>query len=141
MKTWTRPDCLTALHMTEAELAGSTGRIQPVQLLRHSGWTPYLKGCEPYTDLVSAAHACAAHPDAVLECPYDWRLPVASNGRLLAEAARRHLTAWRNNPAHAEARTARVDAHPGRLLFVAHSMGGLVTQAALDPHHDSELAS
>ncbi|WP_254401551.1 triacylglycerol lipase [Streptomyces sp. AC555_RSS877] len=140
MKAWTRPGGLAALHMTDAELEGNTGRIQPVQLLRHSAWTPYLKGCEPYTDLIAAAHACVAHPDAVLEFPYDWRLPIASNGRLLAAAARRHLTAWLNHPAHAQARRARVDERPGRLVFVAHSMGGLVTQAALDPLHDSELA-
>src|SRR4051794_9324730 len=50
IKAWTRPGGLAALHMTDAELEGRTGRIQPVQLLRHSAWTPYLKGCEPYTD-------------------------------------------------------------------------------------------
>jgi hypothetical protein len=140
VKAWTRPGGLKNLHMTDAELAGDIGRVQPIQLLRHSAWTPYLKGCEPYTDLITAIHQCAAHPAAVLEFPYDWRLPVATNGQLLAAAARRHLEAWRSHPAHDEARRTRVDERPARLVFVAHSMGGLVTQSALDPQHDSELA-
>ncbi|WP_435218280.1 esterase/lipase family protein [Streptomyces sp. bgisy034] len=136
---WTRPKGLKALHMTDAELDGAAGRLEPVQLLRHSAWTPYLKGFEPYTDLISAVHACVAHPAAVLEFPYDWRFPVTTNGRLLAAAARRHLSTWREHPAHTDAIRARVDQRPARLVFVAHSMGGLVAQAALDPFHDGDL--
>jgi pimeloyl-ACP methyl ester carboxylesterase len=42
---------------------------------------------------------------------YDWRLPIAESGRALAERLRA--------------------AHPARLALVAHSMGGLVSRAAL----------
>ncbi|MEV6394249.1 hypothetical protein AB0M39_05605 [Streptomyces sp. NPDC051907] len=140
LKAWTRPHGLEPLRLTPRELEGETGRIKPTQLMRHSSWTPYLQGFEPYTDLIATARGCVADPAAVLEFPYDWRLPVSVNGRLLAEAARRHLSAWRAHPAHDEARRSRVDERPARLVFVAHSMGGLVAQAALDGTHDSDLA-
>ncbi|MFD0056952.1 hypothetical protein ACFVHR_24880 [Streptomyces sp. NPDC127168] len=140
IKSWTMPGGMTALQMTEDELTGRSGRIKPLQLLRHSAWTPYFKGFEPYTDLISAVHECTAHPDQVLEFPYDWRMPVAHNARLLAEAARRHLEAWHKHPAHDEARRTRVEAREARLVYVAHSMGGLLTQASLDPLIDRELA-
>lgn len=139
LKAWTRPRGLEPLRLTPEELAGRTGRIKATQLMRHSYWTPYLQGFEPYTSLVRVVHGCVAHPAAVLEFAYDWRLPVPVNGRLLAEAARRHLTAWRQHPAHDAARRDRVDERPARLVFVAHSMGGLVTRAALDATYDSDL--
>ncbi|KOU54212.1 hypothetical protein ADK54_02305 [Streptomyces sp. WM6378] len=141
LKAWTSRHGLQELHLTEDELAGKVGRIQATRLLRHSAWTPYLRGQEPYTDLLDAVRDCVAHPDAVLEFPYDWRLPVAWNARILAERARRHLTAWQNHPAHHRARAHRTDQRAARLVFVAHSMGGLVTRAALDGTHDSDLAT
>ncbi len=140
LKAWTRPKGLEPLRLTPEELEGKTTRIKPTQLMRHSSWTPYLQGFEPYTNLISAVQGCVADSAAVLEFAYDWRLPVAVNGRLLAEAARRHLTAWRLHPAHDAARRNRVDERPARLVFVAHSMGGLVTRAALDATHDGALA-
>lgn len=140
LRAWTRPGGLEGLRLTEAEREGRSSRIRPTQLMRHSSWTPYLKGLEPYTALIASVHGCVADPAAILEFPYDWRLPVVTNARLLADAARRHLTAWQEHPAHQRARLARVDERPARLVFVAHSMGGLVTQAALDPLFDSDLA-
>ncbi|MEU3721545.1 hypothetical protein [Streptomyces sp. NPDC031705] len=139
LKAWTTPSGLKSLAMTEDELAGKTGRIEAMGLLKHSAWTPYLAGSEPYTDLVDTIRTSVADDAAILEFPYDWRLPVAANGRLLADAARLHLTAWRRHPAHARARRHRTDQREGRLVFVAHSMGGLVTRAALDPGYDSDL--
>ncbi len=140
LKAWTRPKGLEPLRLTPEELEGRTTRIKPTQLMRHSSWTPYLQGFEPYTNLINAVQGCVADPAAVLEFAYDWRLPVAVNGHLLAEAARRHLTAWRLHPAHDAARRNRVDERPARLVFVAHSLGGLVTRAALDAPHDGALA-
>lgn len=140
LKAWTRPRGLEPLRLTPEELEGKTTRVKATQLMRHSSWTPYLQGFEPYTNLISAVRGCVADPAAILEFAYDWRLPVAVNGRLLAEAARRHLTTWRLHSAHDEARRNRVDERPARLVFVAHSMGGLVARAALDATHDSDLA-
>ncbi|MFD8020812.1 esterase/lipase family protein [Streptomyces lavendulae] len=139
LKAWTTPSGLKSLAMTEDELAGKTGRIEATGLLKRSAWTPYLAGSEPYTDLVDTVLTSVADPAAVLEFAYDWRLPVAANGRLLADAARRHLTDWRRHPAHDQARRHRADQREGRLVFVAHSMGGLVTRAALDPGYDGDL--
>ncbi|MEK8172305.1 hypothetical protein NKH77_32610 [Streptomyces sp. M19] len=109
--------------MTEDELAGGTGRVRAAGLLRHSVWTPHLRGLEPYTDLVRAVGKCVAAPEAVLEFGYDWRLSVAVNARILADRARRHLQTWRATEAHRAAVEHRVDQRPGRLVFVAHSMG------------------
>lgn len=139
LKAWTTPSGLESLAMTEDELAGKTGRIEATGLLKHSAWTPYLAGSEPYTDLVDTILTSVADPAAILEFAYDWRLPVATNGRLLADAARLHLTDWRRHPAHTQARRHRADQREGRLVFVAHSMGGLVTRAALDPGYDGDL--
>lgn len=141
VSAWTSRDGLAALRMTDDELEGRVGRIVPTQLLRHSAWTPYLRGFEPYTELAATMRRCVPDPASVLEFPYDWRLPVAVNGRRLAAAARAHLMSWRGHPAHDAARRLRRDAAPARLVFVSHSMGGLVTQAALDPLHDSDLAA
>ncbi|WP_331738091.1 esterase/lipase family protein [Streptomyces sp. NBC_00069] len=141
LKAWTTPSGLKSLAMTEDELAGKNGRIKATGLLKHSAWTPYLAGSEPYTDLVDTIRTSVADAAAILEFAYDWRLPVATNGRLLADAARLHLTDWRHHPAHTQARRHRKDQREGRLVFVAHSMGGLVTRAALDPGYDGDLQS
>ncbi|MFJ9041439.1 esterase/lipase family protein [Streptomyces sp. NPDC102406] len=141
LRAWTRRDGLAALHLTEDELAGKTGRVRATQLLRHGTWTPYLRGQEPYTDLIDTVRDYVADPAAVLPFPYDWRLPVATNGRLLAARAREHLTAWRAHPAHRAAVEHRADRRPARLVFIAHSMGGLVTRSALDGTHSDDLAA
>ncbi|MCL6670440.1 esterase/lipase family protein [Streptomyces panaciradicis] len=121
-----RGEGLRQLHLDDNERAGSYGRIEPAGLLRFPSWAPFLHGLEPYGPLVKAVRDTVADPTAVLEFAYDWRLPVEYNGALLADTAHRHLAAWRSSAA---GRT-----HPGerdpRLVFVAHSMGGLVTRAA-----------
>ncbi|BFO21434.1 hypothetical protein SHKM778_78220 [Streptomyces sp. KM77-8] len=70
------------------------------------------------------------HDEAVLEFPYDWRLSVESSARRLTEAALRHLRDWRAHPA-GRASAFRRSADRPKLVLVAHSMGGLVAQAAL----------
>ncbi|MET9497742.1 hypothetical protein [Streptomyces sp. NPDC006552] len=141
LRAWTRREGLAQLHLTEDELAGETGRIEATRLLRHGTWTPYLRGQEPYTDLLDMVLDHVASPAAVLPFPYDWRLPVATNGKLLAARARAHLTAWRDHPAHLAALRHRADQRPARLVFLAHSMGGLVTRSALDGTHLDDLAA
>ncbi|WP_329077085.1 lipase/acyltransferase domain-containing protein [Streptomyces niveus] len=76
-----------------------------------------------------------ADPRAVLAFPYDWRLSVEYNGRLLAQAARKHLESW-TATAVTEPALHRSWERPPQLVFVTHSMGGLVTRAALEHHRD-----
>ncbi|MFF7635971.1 hypothetical protein ACFZB9_22915 [Kitasatospora sp. NPDC008050] len=129
---WTGPLGLEALHLTPAERAGEYGRVAVGGLLRAVGYAPFLRGIEPYTKLLAGIANVVADPAAVLEFGYDWRLPVAVNGARLALAARNHLTAWQAHPAQRSA------GQPAQLVFVAHSMGGLVTLGAL--HEDPELS-
>ena len=77
---------------------------------------PGLSKITAYTALIRALHE-RFELDAgnLIVFAYDWRLACAANARLLAE---------RIAPALAERRRLRADA---RIVFVAHSMGGLVT--------------
>ncbi|QDN89043.1 hypothetical protein FNV62_27680 [Streptomyces sp. RLB3-17] len=141
LKAWTAPQGLRALRLTPDEREGRLGRIRARRLLRTPAWSPFLRGIEPYNDLVATVTRSVADPEAVLPFAYDWRLSVATNARFLAEAAREHLERWRRHPAHALARKHRVDEREGRLVFVAHSMGGLLTLAALTDGPDGDLAA
>lgn len=125
-----RGEGMRPLHLDERERSGHYGRVEATGLLRFPVWAPFLHGLEPYDHLLKAVREKVADPAAVLAFAYDWRLPVAVNGALLAEAAHRHLAAWRDSDAHRRARRLHPDQREGRLVFVAHSMGGLVTRAA-----------
>ncbi|GLF96567.1 lipase/acyltransferase domain-containing protein [Streptomyces yaizuensis] len=140
LRAWTTPGGLGALHVRPEEREGRLGRIRATRLLRVPGWSPVLRGVEPYSALLDTVARNVAVPQAVREFPYDWRLPVAVNARLLARAAREHLEWWRGTAAHTAARRQRVDEREGRLVFVAHSMGGLLTLAALLDGGDGDLA-
>ncbi|MFF4695872.1 lipase/acyltransferase domain-containing protein [Streptomyces chattanoogensis] len=140
-KAWTTRKGLRPLHLTEDERSGKTGRVKARRLLRTPAWSPFLRGIEPYHELLTTIRHSVAHQDAILPFAYDWRLPVATNALELATAARDHLEQWRRHPAHAAARKHRVDEREGRLVFIAHSMGGLLTQAALALGPDRDLAA
>jgi hypothetical protein len=116
-RTWARPDGMTTLRVTSAELAGHTGRITARRLLTAPVFAPWLGGFEPYTRLVTAIRQVAPSPKQVLEFPYDWRLPVEFNARQLARECAQHLADWRRTVPSA------------RLTLVAHSMGGLLARA------------
>lgn len=64
-------------------------------MLRFPAFAPVLRGFEPYTKLLRGVRASVAHPDAVLEFAYDWRLSVAHTAAELAKAVDPHLQAWR----------------------------------------------
>ncbi|MFI5677609.1 lipase/acyltransferase domain-containing protein [Streptomyces cellulosae] len=131
-RAWSpRGEGMRPLHLDDEERCGRYGRIEATGLLRVAAWAPFLQGFEPYGDLLKTTQGTVTDPAAVLEFAYDWRLPVAYNGQLLAEAAHRHLVAWRDSDAHQQARRSHPDEREARLVFVAHSMGGLVTRAAL----------
>jgi hypothetical protein len=129
VSAWTSGASLEALKLTEEERAGQYGRVCATRLLRFPAFAPLLAGFEPYTRLLKAVMEAVAHPDAVAEFAYDWRLPCAHNANLLAEFSHRHLAAWRRHPAQANAsRSELTDAGPARLILVAHSMGGLLAR-------------
>lgn len=121
-----------ALELTADERSGDTRRVRPVGLLRTPAWAPLLGGLEPYARLLRTVRDSVVHPDAVLEFPYDWRLSAAHNAALLARAAARHLERWRAHPEVARmGGGAGHGAREPRLVFVAHSTGGLVVRAAM----------
>ncbi|MFC9271956.1 AAA family ATPase [Streptomyces zhihengii] len=118
-----------ALRFTGSDRDG-TGRLRAARLLRGPVWAPYFGGVEPYTPLLETVRSRVVHPDAVLEFAYDWRQPAARNAALLARAAQRHLTAWRESLRRA-GQGGPGSAQPPRLVFVAHALGGLLARAAL----------
>jgi hypothetical protein len=129
VSAWTSGASLKALGLDDDEQAGRYGRVTATRLLRFPAFAPFLAGFEPYTRLLKALRAVAVHPDAVIEFPYDWRLPVAHNAALLADAAHRHLLTWRKHVACIESARRKPDGdEPTRLVLVAHSMGGLITR-------------
>lgn len=127
---------MASLGFTPAELEAlaegrydpAKARVQPDGLLRFPAFAPFAGGLEPYTGLVRALKGAAAHPDAVLEFAYDWRLPTRLNSRLLATAMRDHLNRWRATEEHAAARRLDPDQRDAEIIIVAHSMGGLVAR-------------
>ncbi|KMS86693.1 hypothetical protein ACZ91_35360 [Streptomyces regensis] len=140
-RTWLTRKGLATLQLTPDELDGAYGRVRATRLLQIPAWSPFLRGIEPYHKLIRTVEETVAHRDAVMTFPYDWRLPVAVNARRLARDAREHLQRWLRHDAHAAARKQAVDERPARLVFIAHSMGGLITHAALTQSGDSDLAS
>jgi hypothetical protein len=118
---------LDGLQVTDEDLAG-TGRLKAVRLLRRPAWLPILGGLEPYKGLVDHLRSRACDARAVVEFPYDWRLPVEVNGRLLASRCQEVLDTWRVIVQE------RMYADPAevRVVLVAHSMGGLVARFATE---------
>jgi pimeloyl-ACP methyl ester carboxylesterase len=119
LSAWTTGSSLRRLAVTDDERAGRTGRIKAVGLLKTPAFAPVLKGFEPYTDLVSGIGRVLAHPDALCEFPYDWRLSVEYNAAELGRTVDWLLSRWRAHP------SGSADA---KVVLVAHSMGGLVAR-------------
>lgn len=139
-RAWLTRSGLHSLRLTPDELAGEHTRVSARRLLKTPTWSPFVKGIEPYQKLLDTIENTVADADAILTFPYDWRLPVSAHARTLAAAARDHLTRWRSHPAQIAARAHAVDDREARLVFIAHSMGGLVTYAALTLGGDHDLA-
>ncbi|MFJ3973526.1 hypothetical protein ACIPYR_36035 [Streptomyces parvus] len=137
---------LRALHANAQEQAADADtarrdpltRIRATALLATPWWLPVFGGFDPYNDVHGTLTGVVLASDAVASFPYDWRLAVSYNGALLARAARAHLAQWREQVAARSEWRAAGEQRP-RLLFAAHSMGGLVVRAALE--QDPELAA
>jgi hypothetical protein len=69
-------------------------------------------------------------PGAVRAFPYDWRLSNRYNARLLGRAVEAWLDEWRARPGHRDA----------KVIFVCHSMGGLIARYFLEVLEGRELA-
>ncbi|MFI0938589.1 esterase/lipase family protein [Streptomyces sp. NPDC021020] len=129
VSAWTTGTSLEALRLSAEERVGTYGRVRATRLLGFPAFAPVLGGLSPYGRLRKGLLAVVRHPDALADFAYDWRLPVAHNGALLADFARRHLAAWSAHPAAPAARRPGSGSPPDpapRLVLVAHSMGGLV---------------
>jgi hypothetical protein len=118
-QAWMSGKSLATLAVDDAERSGDSGRITARRLLRFPAFAPLMRGFEPYNALTTRVKQVVPHRAAVLEFPYDWRLSVEHNAKVLKAAAEQHLDRWRAHP----------DGHPdARLVLVAHSMGGLVAR-------------
>lgn len=117
---WLTGHSLEELAVSDDERAGKTGRVKASSLLTLPAYAPGFLGLDKYTKHVDATRRrLAKHPDAVLEFPYDWRLSVEHNAKLLADVAADHLKAWQSHP----------QGDPqAKLILLAHSMGGLVAR-------------
>ncbi|MCA1671848.1 MAG: hypothetical protein LC799_06465 [Actinobacteria bacterium] len=140
VSAWTSGEALGVLGLSGQERAGRYGRVRATRLLRFPAFAPLLAGFAPYTVMLKGLRSVVWHPDAVAEFAYDWRLPVAHNGGLLARFALRHLEAWWAHPARVAARRADPDGdRVARLVLVAHSMGGLLAEHACQDRGLGEL--
>ena len=98
VNVWTSDEPTKRLRLNDEERGGRAGRVRASRLLRVPAFAPVLRGIESYTPLVNLIRDTCPHPDAVLEFPYDWRLSVARNARLLAGVAAEHMDRWRRHP-------------------------------------------
>lgn len=90
-------------------------------------WTPI----QGYTRLLDHLHQLAGSQQIgkVVAFPYDWRLSNRHNAHRLARVVEGELGAWR------ESDPSRSDA---RVVFVCHSMGGLIARWYIEQHGGAE---
>jgi pimeloyl-ACP methyl ester carboxylesterase len=97
-------------------------------LIRFPGALFGLSRFEPYTRIVRRLQTVCRHPDAVVSHPYDWRKALEETSLELAGHAHDHLASWRSRSE---------GSRESRLVFVAHSMGGLLAWHAVNRHLDA----
>ncbi|MEH0651926.1 lipase/acyltransferase domain-containing protein [Streptomyces scabiei] len=122
VSAWCDGRSLDELAVRDPDPAMEARRVKPLGLLRFPAFMPFLAGLEPYTPLLERLAAAVAHPAALTEFAYDWRLPATYNAELLAQATSTQLTHWRRYAASRRPHGA------ARAVIIAHSMGGLLVR-------------
>jgi hypothetical protein len=126
---WRDEARIDALRVREDELGGHGGRVVPTGLLALPEWMRGFGGIEPYKRLIKTVSETVLDPAAVFLFAYDWRLDVEHNARILARETCAHLERWRRHEALRTALSRSNDDREPRIVFVAHSMGGLLVRA------------
>ncbi|MGV9455454.1 lipase/acyltransferase domain-containing protein [Streptomyces sp. NPDC003635] len=99
--------------------------VEAVGLIKGLHILPGVSAIDGYETLLTFLErrlGLSARSGNLLPFPYDWRLSVRLTARRLAERVEPALEDWRRRSGHPEA----------RVVFVAHSMGGLVARYYLD---------
>jgi hypothetical protein len=97
-------------------------RLEPVGLIQ--GWHlwPGFWAGAGYGRLLHRLRRLHGGPERVVGFAYDWRLSNRATARHLRQAVEAKLARWRERPGHADA----------KVIFVCHSMGGLITRYYLE---------
>jgi Lecithin:cholesterol acyltransferase len=90
-------------------------------LVKIDGYSAIAKMVADTVDIVPGS-IWDARPANFIEFPYDWRLDNRINARRLAELVSDRLPRWREHSGNSNA----------RVIFLAHSMGGLVVRYFLE---------
>ena len=97
-------------------------------LWKIDGYTPLVNHLEDRFDLRRPSSGAAGN---LIEFPYDWRLSNRLNGQRLANVIVPALDRWRTESKNPSA----------KLVFICHSMGGLVARSFLEEFGGAELTS
>lgn len=130
---WNHDRILNALRLppgVKDEAPDERHRLTPAGLL--GGWHiwPGVWAGAGYHDFVARLRRKYPEPGQVAEFAYDWRLSNRYSAQRLAGFVEDTLGPWREHPARRDA----------KVVFVCHSMGGLVTRHYLDFLRGAEVA-
>jgi len=100
----------------------SAHRLDPVGLIQ--GWHlwPGFWAGAGYGRLLHRLRGLHGDPGRVVAFAYDWRLSNRATARRLQQVVGAKLARWRERPGHADA----------KVIYVCHSMGGLITRYYLE---------
>jgi Lecithin:cholesterol acyltransferase len=103
------------------------GLIDGAPVIISGSWDNTVRRWERFT----LATATDEHADNLVEFPYDWRLSNQLNAQRLSEKVIPILARWRQSTKNPNA----------KLIFICHSMGGLVARYFLEVLKGRELAN
>lgn len=123
LRAWLRPQMVEPLKVSDDERAGRVGRVTATRLLTFPAFAPVLRGIEYYGPLMRRLATIVRDDRCLFPFAYDWRLSALYNAQRLADESTDRLHQWRSNPDG--------DAN-AKLVFVCHSMGGLLARIFTD---------